>query len=219
MPSVEVEWGVLEAMPIKIKAVKETRPDFRFYDFEQLDRLVLAAEEMRSPNQLLVALLGAEAGLRRGEMIGLEWPDVDLKRETLTVARTIWRRQEGPPKGGCSRTVPLAPRLLEALTKHGHLRSSHVLWTAHDGQPRPTTIRNWLDHGSTRAAAHLLLAPGHAGQAGGGHPGPGRTSAPRDDAAVHAPGPSAVRDAIEGLRRPSNWRHVGDGCKKTVEIK
>ncbi|MEX1362297.1 MAG: tyrosine-type recombinase/integrase [Nannocystaceae bacterium] len=227
--SVAVEWGVLEAMPTKVKAVKEPKPEVKFYDFEQLDRLVLAAEEMGNPNPLLVVLLGAEAGLRRGEMIGLKWSDVDLKRKTLTVARTIWRRQEGPPKGGCSRTVPLAPRLLEALTKHRHLRSPDVLWTAHDSQPGPTTIRNWLNHAQTRAGfpltgphvlrhtfcSHLAMQakPVVAIQTLAGHQHLVTTQR-----YMHL-APSAVRDAIEGLRRPENWRHAGDGGKNVINIK
>jgi integrase len=36
-------------------------------------------------------LLGAEAGLRQGETIALEWGDVDLVAGLLTVRRSSWK--------------------------------------------------------------------------------------------------------------------------------
>jgi len=41
--NVAVEWGVIEKVPVKLKKLKEPTPTFRFYDFEEFDRLVLAA--------------------------------------------------------------------------------------------------------------------------------------------------------------------------------
>jgi integrase len=38
----------------------------------------------------LIVLLGGEAGLRCGEMIALEWGDVDLAKRQLCVRRSDW---------------------------------------------------------------------------------------------------------------------------------
>jgi integrase len=40
------------------------------------------------PTAHLVALLGGEAGLRCGEMIGLEWGDVDLVKRQMCIQRS-----------------------------------------------------------------------------------------------------------------------------------
>ena len=45
-------------------------------------------------------LLGADAGLRRGEIIALEQTDADYRRGQLSVARSDWCGVVGSPKGG-----------------------------------------------------------------------------------------------------------------------
>jgi integrase len=50
-----------------------------FYDFDEYEQLVAAAGAIDRVAQLIV-LLGGEAGLRCGEMIALEWRDVDLAK-------------------------------------------------------------------------------------------------------------------------------------------
>ena len=62
-------------------------------------------------------------GMRRGELLGLRWQDVDLDAGTLTVrsTRTLVGDQvvEGPPKSARSRRVlPLDPRTVEVLGRH-----------------------------------------------------------------------------------------------------
>jgi integrase len=49
-----------------------------------------------------------KTGLRVGELLALTWEDVDLVAGRLVVRRTLWRDQEGTPKGGRSREVPLS---------------------------------------------------------------------------------------------------------------
>jgi hypothetical protein len=72
-------------------------------------------------------LVGGEAGLRGGEIIALEWPNVDLQRRQLCVAQSEWRGHVSMPKGGRIRYVPLTRRLAEALQQARHLRSPRVL--------------------------------------------------------------------------------------------
>ena len=63
----------------------------------------------------LLVLLGGEAGLRCGEMMALEWADIDLDKRQLCVARSEWKGHVTMPKGGRLRYVPLTRRLAEAL--------------------------------------------------------------------------------------------------------
>src|SRR5207245_2300519 len=76
----------------------------------------------------LIVLLGGEAGLRCGEMIALEWGDVDLGKRQLCVQRSEWRGHVTVPKGGRLRYVPLTIRLAAALREHRHLRGARVLY-------------------------------------------------------------------------------------------
>ncbi|MCA9708491.1 MAG: tyrosine-type recombinase/integrase family protein, partial [Myxococcales bacterium] len=75
--NVAVEWKVIPELPVKIKKLRESERELVFYDFDDYARLVAAAKAIGSRVHL-VALLGGDAGLRRGEIIGLEWSDIDL---------------------------------------------------------------------------------------------------------------------------------------------
>jgi integrase len=60
-------------------------------------------------------------GLRRGEVLGLRWSDIDLKSRTLTVSQApvlveYKVRIEAPKSRNGLRTLPLDAALLEALT-------------------------------------------------------------------------------------------------------
>jgi integrase len=120
------EWGVIERMPCSIKLVAAPKPAMSFYDFRQYERLVESARGADWRAELIV-LLGGEAGLRSGEMVALEWRDVDFQKGLLCVARSAWKGQVAVPKGGRLRYVPLTRRLSGALRQHRHVRSPRVV--------------------------------------------------------------------------------------------
>lgn len=128
-----VEWGVIETMPCRIRLLPTITRSAAFHDFEAFDRLVMAAQEFGSTAKVIV-LLGGHAGLRCGEMMALEWTDVDLVEGQLTVARSDWKGQVTAPKGGRIRHVPLTDRLTAALNDHPRVRGRRVL-TDPEGQP------------------------------------------------------------------------------------
>jgi integrase len=120
-----VEWEIIERLPCTIRLLPIPKPSVGFYDFEEYERLVQAARQ--DPHAYLIVLLGGEAGLRCGEMLGLEWSDVDPVKRQLCVQRSVWLGHVTSPKGGRLRYVPLTLRLSDALRAHRHLRSSRVL--------------------------------------------------------------------------------------------
>jgi len=127
-----VEWGSIERVPCSIKMLPTTKGAVAFHDFDAFERLVEAARNDRQTH--LIVLLGGEAGLRCGEMMALEWTDVDLNKRQLCVARSEWKGHVTVPKGGRLRYVPLTRRLTEALRDARHLRGPRVLSEA-DGAP------------------------------------------------------------------------------------
>lgn len=68
-----------------------------------------------------------ETGLRRGELLGLKWEDIDIEHKTLSVNRSIAEKYGGgitinPPKWNSYRTIPLsdvAIQLLKNLKSEG----------------------------------------------------------------------------------------------------
>ena len=78
-------------MPCTIELVKVSSASPGFYEFEDYARLVDAAARIGT-RELLVVLLGGDAGLRRGEMMALRWTDVDLRRGQLRIEQAAWKR-------------------------------------------------------------------------------------------------------------------------------
>jgi integrase len=119
-----VDWAVINRVPCTIRLLKSPKVT-AFYDFTEYERLVEVART--DAMAYLVVLLGGEAGLRCGEIIALEWPNVDLQKRQLCVVQSEWRGHVTIPKGGRLRYVPLTRRLTEALRGARHLRSNRVV--------------------------------------------------------------------------------------------
>jgi integrase len=128
-----VEWEVIERMPCTIKLLRVDKGTAAFHDFDEYERLVDVARSI-DVRTLLVVLLGGDAGLRCGEIIALQWADVDLAKRQLCVRQSDWNGQLGTPKSGRLRYVPLTQRLTASLVEHRHLRSKRVLCQT-DGSP------------------------------------------------------------------------------------
>lgn len=64
-------------------------------------------------------VLAVTAGLRQGELLGLQWCDIDFNHKVLRVRRTIWKGKATTPKSRSSlRSVPLTEQALESLDGH-----------------------------------------------------------------------------------------------------
>jgi integrase len=168
MLKVAVKWKVLDAMPCAIELVKVSNANPTFYEFEDYARLVEAAGKVGT-RELVVVLLGGDAGLRRGEMMALRWSDVDLKRGHLRIEQAAWKRSRreaqarnipewtiDTPKSGRGRIVPMTKALREALIRHRHLRSERVL-ALEDGSAIPGhVVRDWLEAAQRRAGLQVM---------------------------------------------------------------
>jgi integrase len=145
-----VEWGVIERMPCTVRLLPMPAPTAGFHDFDTYERLVTSAEELDWRAHLIV-LLGGDAGLRCGEIIGLEWDDVDLNKRQVCVRRSEWKGQVTAPKSGRHRFVPLTTRLAAALRANRHLRTPRVL---HQDDRSPLTqkiVQDWMRRTARRA--------------------------------------------------------------------
>jgi integrase len=147
----EVE--LIDSVP-RIKLLKVPPQKFDFLTFDELSRLVDAVKDDTERRALF--LVAGEAGLRQGEMVALEWGDVDPVAATITVRRSSWRGIVGSPKGGRERKIPLTARLRGALKAHRHLRGE-LVFCHNDGRPfTQSAIEAALRHGSKRAGLRRI---------------------------------------------------------------
>jgi integrase len=115
-----VKWGALPRNVCKATTPpKPTSKEIHPLDAEQARRLLEAA----CGNRLeALYVLAVTAGLRIGELLGLQWEDMDLYTETLRVRRTKSQAKTGPtfttPKNGKGRQLRLTRRAAEALKSH-----------------------------------------------------------------------------------------------------
>jgi len=119
-----VEWNKLDRAP-KVRAFKlgrNTVEEDEYLTFEESERFLRTA----APEWKTLLVLAIRAGLRSGELLALKWQDVDMVVAQVVVPRTLWRDQEGPPKGGRTRPVPLSDETVATLKAHRHLRGPYV---------------------------------------------------------------------------------------------
>ena len=125
--------GELERLPCVIKLLPNPKRTMGFHDFDQYERLLMVARK-RGPDTYLMVLAGGDAGLRLGEIIALEWRDIDMAARRLTGERSDWLGHVNVPKGGRSRQLPMTQRLTAAVKAVRHLRGERVLCLP-DGSP------------------------------------------------------------------------------------
>jgi integrase len=120
--------GLIAAIP-EFEWLPQQHPEFDFLTFDEADRMLAAADgEWRT--MLLVAM---RTGLRKGEILGLRWQDVDLAGGRIMVRQNVVDGQYGTPKSGKAREIPLGDEVRAALKAHRHLRGPLVFCTDRGG--------------------------------------------------------------------------------------
>lgn len=127
---------------------------------------LLTTLKQENPILHLICLFGLHAGLRRGEIFGLKWSDINLGNGTLIVKRSF----TGPTKSGKSRKVPIGNTLLDTLlelyTNTQPSNNSAILTHQFDPNPGIATICKSLGfpvitiHGLRHTFATLALESG-----------------------------------------------------------
>jgi integrase len=82
--------------------------------------LVLRAAEGGSPDLGPILLFGMLTGMRRGEICGVQWSDIDWARSRVTVRRSVWQVRSSwgikDPRTHQARTIALDPAAVALLT-------------------------------------------------------------------------------------------------------
>lgn len=100
-----------------IKTPTVAAKESKALDSSQVKMLLEAASGSRFEALYVVAI---HTGLRRGELLGLKWTDVDLDAGTLTVRHSldVDGTFKAPKNRGARRTLKLTHRALDALKAH-----------------------------------------------------------------------------------------------------
>jgi len=148
-----IKMGYLRDNPMRnIKKYKIEQKSLEFLTEAQIQKLLNTAQKSNSHLYPMIAT-AIYAGLRLGEIINLEWQDIDFKRNTITI------RPKGSfiPKSKRIRVIPLSSKLkaiLEPLRKEKGLCFPTPEGTKYKISPRRSLIKlaqkaglnkiNWL---------------------------------------------------------------------------
>ncbi len=106
--------------------------DFDVLSAEDVEALVRAASSEQDGALFATA---AYAGLRLGELRALRWRDLDFGKRLVHVRRSYVEREEGTPKSGRVRSVPMidqVARALDGLSRREHFAGDEDLVFCND---------------------------------------------------------------------------------------
>ncbi|MFD0144197.1 tyrosine-type recombinase/integrase [Streptomyces sp. NPDC127129] len=123
--------NVVKLVPARRMQQRELKP----WDLEQTTTFLEAA---RGDALYAAFVLAVALGLRRGEVLGLRWSDIDLERRTLTVRNQIQRVQNelyaDSTKNRRSRVIPLPLMCVPPLCWQGLRQAAQQDAAGHDWQ-------------------------------------------------------------------------------------
>lgn len=133
------EWGWLDDSPMrKVTKPKEPRGRVRFLSDDERNRLLEACKNIKSTCLYDIVVVALATGMRMGEILTLQWDQVDINRRCITLMQT---------KNGEIRVVPLVGHALEVVTERKRSRNNDnpYLFPAPSGrikEPKPIEIRH-----------------------------------------------------------------------------
>lgn len=155
-------WGLLPDNPCSTaKLPKRVKPELKTLGGDEIAQFIHAATQRQDPN-LALWLLVFTTGMRRGELAGLRWRDVDFLTGSVTVAqtRTMINGEtiiETPKTKAGYRTIALDTLTIDALAKLKDAQeqaatmlgywSSELVFTDLDGHiPNPNRLLKRFRH-------------------------------------------------------------------------
>jgi len=98
-------WGYLDQVP-EIEMPKKPEGRQRYLEAEEITQLLTACAASRTRHLSAIVTLALNTGMRKAEILGLEWALVDLSTSRLTLYRT----KSGKPRG-----IPINRAVYDAL--------------------------------------------------------------------------------------------------------
>lgn len=149
--NVAKRWQMIAEVPA-YKELKVPPARTRFLSKADARRLIEAAE---TPWADMIGFC-LNTGMRIGELIALQWSDIDMVATRLVVQRNAWREHLGPPKGGRVREIALNAAAMRALLSLMGKQSEWVFPQADGSRLTHAMCRRPL-HRACRSAGVALL--------------------------------------------------------------
>jgi integrase len=92
---------------------EEVQTEARFFTVEEVGKIIAAARE---PYKTMFWLL-AMTGMRAGEMLGLQWADIDFEKGLLNIRRSAWYGRVQTTKNKNSEAIIPLPGILAATLR------------------------------------------------------------------------------------------------------
>jgi len=157
--AMKTEWALDIANPVSgVKRPRPNPPRVVRLSHEAIDALLQACEAASEPLLAPIVRVALETGMRRGEILNLQWRDIDHERRRIYVNRS---------KNGLARCIPASRRVLEvfdtvpkahescvfpigaeSMRKHYEraVRRAKAQWSCHDTNPFVTLTFHDLRH-------------------------------------------------------------------------
>lgn len=106
-----LDWDEIDTVP-RIQWLK--RPPGRIDYLTDAECLRLISDD-HEPQWNLMVKTALLTGMRVGELLALDWGDIDMSKRTLTVRRSAFRGVAASPKSNRTRCIPITDDLAHAL--------------------------------------------------------------------------------------------------------
>jgi len=139
-----VQWGYVDANPAQYaERPRGEDQEMQILTPAEIHRLLRHTDD-RVGTLLLCAVM---TGMRRGELLGLRWEDVDFEGNRIDVRRALWRGKFVTPKSKRSRrSIDMTRTVKEALARLPSRFRGELVFCAESGapiDPENFTKRDW----------------------------------------------------------------------------
>lgn len=111
-----VAWGYLNRSPAEfVKKPRHVKKEFDFLTPNELKQLITATHEKHRA----LIITACYTGMRRGELLGLKWGDIEFIQSRIFVRRTLQSERFYEPKTASSRrSISVPQQVIAALKEH-----------------------------------------------------------------------------------------------------
>lgn len=158
-----VQWQMIASNPCRrVKAPRAARKETDYLDEQQAAQLIAALDQEPIQYRAMILLL-LNTGLRRGELCGLSWPDINFETAVLSVHRNaVYVSGKGvslvtPKTTSSQRSIKLPMSVIPMLQEYRAWQDDYktqlgdvwvgtdLVFPSCDGSPmRPDTLTNWF---------------------------------------------------------------------------
>jgi len=123
MFTMAIQWSKADKNPVKkVKLFRENNQRLRYLEREEAEKLVRNCKGYTKQ----IVIIALNTGMRKGEILGLKWSDIDFRRGIIYLLDT---------KNGERREVPMNDMVKRAFVNQHKYKDSPYIFCNKDGRP------------------------------------------------------------------------------------